>query len=279
LIQLELGVTSWDALSDALFRLRAFLIVVFGDIPAVSLLMRMKGHNAVFPCRMCKIQGIRNDTTKTLYVPLDRRNFAHDDDIYDAFSLPLRSHEEFLASAAEVDNARNDAEADRLSKKSGIKGTALLSSLSSLSFPTSFPFGFMHQIWENLIPNLVDLWTDNFKELDLSDAPFRIPPDAWEAIGADCSASGNTIPSAFGRRVPNIATTRTEFTAEAWCLFALHIAPALLRKRFRDKRYYVHFIELIQLLELCLQFEISTDDIGRIRTGFAKWVQDYERYV
>jgi hypothetical protein len=37
------------------FVLRAFLIILFGDIPAVSKLLEMKGHNAVTPCRACYI--------------------------------------------------------------------------------------------------------------------------------------------------------------------------------------------------------------------------------
>ncbi|KAF7343661.1 hypothetical protein MSAN_01987400 [Mycena sanguinolenta] len=53
------------------FKLHAFLILVFGDIPAVSMLMRMKGHNGYSPCRMCKIIGVPvpNSNGKTLCSP------------------------------------------------------------------------------------------------------------------------------------------------------------------------------------------------------------------
>jgi len=49
--------------------LRAYLVVVFGDIPAVLMLMHMKGHNGISPCRMCSIQGVRAPDGKTYYVP------------------------------------------------------------------------------------------------------------------------------------------------------------------------------------------------------------------
>jgi hypothetical protein len=38
--------------------LHAYLIVIFGDIPAISMIVHMKGHNGISPCHMCKIQGI-----------------------------------------------------------------------------------------------------------------------------------------------------------------------------------------------------------------------------
>ena len=54
LLQLEMGVSAFDAISNSVFLLHAYL-AVFGDIPAVSMIMRMKGHNAILPCRMCEI--------------------------------------------------------------------------------------------------------------------------------------------------------------------------------------------------------------------------------
>ena len=69
LLQLEIGVSAFDALLQSIFTLHAYLIVVFGDIPAVSLIMRMKGHNTIVPCRMCEIRGIRKPGAKTHYMP------------------------------------------------------------------------------------------------------------------------------------------------------------------------------------------------------------------
>ena len=57
-LQLELGVSAFDAITMAVFLLHAYLIVVFGNIPAVSMIMHMKGHNGRSPCCMCEIQGI-----------------------------------------------------------------------------------------------------------------------------------------------------------------------------------------------------------------------------
>jgi hypothetical protein len=59
----------------------------------------------------------------------------------------------------------------------------------------------------------------------------------------------------------------------------LYLGPVLLRRRFQNQKYYKHFIRLVRLLNVCLQFEITDDEIDEIRSGFIQWVQDYERYL
>ncbi len=74
LFRLARGIRSFDALERSFFTLHAYLLVVFGDIPAISMVMRMKGHNGASPCRMCEIRGLRtpDQPGTTHYVPLDR---------------------------------------------------------------------------------------------------------------------------------------------------------------------------------------------------------------
>ena len=40
----------FDVISQSLFLLHAYLILAFGDIPAITLIMRMKGQNGISPC-------------------------------------------------------------------------------------------------------------------------------------------------------------------------------------------------------------------------------------
>ncbi|KAF9034253.1 hypothetical protein BJ165DRAFT_1512670 [Panaeolus papilionaceus] len=58
-----------------------------------------------------------------------------------------------------------------------------------------------------------------------------------------------------------------------WTLF---IAPIVLRGRFPHKKFYDHFIVLINLLKLCLAYEITDEMLDEIEKGFQKWVQQYE---
>ena len=58
LYQLARGVHTYDALSKSMFYLRAFLILIFGDLPAISMLMKMKGVNGLSPCQAYTIKAI-----------------------------------------------------------------------------------------------------------------------------------------------------------------------------------------------------------------------------
>ena len=149
--------------------------------------MCMKGHNTVVPCRMCEIRGIRKPSTITHYVLLDCSFFPGSQDSYDPSALPLRNYASFLEQAEMVQSASTAKDFDRLSTQFGIKGLPLLSALSSLSFPTSFPYNFMHLIWANLIPNLILLWTGKFKDLDHDRQDYVVMPTGWSAIGREPS--------------------------------------------------------------------------------------------
>ncbi|KAJ3475772.1 hypothetical protein NLI96_g11613 [Meripilus lineatus] len=205
-LRLAVGVHTWDAYSDSFFQLCAFIILVFGDIPAISLLMRMKGHNGISPCCLCSIQGIPSQEARktTYYVPLDRSR--HPDAgtssprVYNASNLPMRTHAQFLSQAQEVESARTITEENHLAQIYGIKGVPVLSYLSSLSFPDSFPYDFMHLIWENVVKNLISLWTGQFKGLDEGREEYVLAPSVWKAIGEACNNSGQSIPSAYGPR-------------------------------------------------------------------------------
>ena len=91
LLQLEMGVSAFDAIMKAVFLLHAYLIVVFSNIPAVSMIMCVKGHNALLPCHICEIQGvcIPSSRATTHYVPLCRDNFLDLQDQYNSSALPL----------------------------------------------------------------------------------------------------------------------------------------------------------------------------------------------
>jgi hypothetical protein len=284
-MRLQHGVRAFDVLADELFLLRGYLLLIFGDIPAISMIMRMTGHNGFSPCRMCKILGVRipDSQNNTHYVPLDRSFYPSVADstsavtAYHGAELPLRTEAEMLSQAREVRDAPSKTQRGRLSKAYGIKGVSLFSNLKSLSFPLSFPYDFMHLIWENVIPNLILLWTGEFKGLDEGTGEYTFPSKVWEAIGEATAAAGSTIPSVFGVRPPNPAKHKSSYSAEAWSLWTLYLGPVLLRRRFRNQRYYKHFIQLVELLQICLQFEITTEEVQTVRDGFINWVDEYEK--
>ena len=99
-------------------------------------------------------------------MPLDRSFFPGSQDSYNSSALLLHNHASFFEQVEIVQSASTSKDFNTFSTKFGIKGVPLLSALSSLLFPTSSPYNFMHLIWANLISNLVLLWTGKFKDLD-----------------------------------------------------------------------------------------------------------------
>ena len=124
------------------------------------------------------------------------------------------NHTTFIEQANKVLAAATIGEAEELAKEHSIKGLSMLSGLGSLNFPLSFPFDFMHLIFENLIPNLVQHYTGTFKNLDCGTEDYLIPQEEWLKICAAGETSGDTIPTAFGARVPNLDTDHSSMTAE-----------------------------------------------------------------
>ena len=195
LFQLAAGVKTYNGLSNSHFNLRAFLLVVFGDFPAVSMLMKMKGVNGISPCRSCKIRAtqIPSDKNRTYYVPPS----------VDLTELG-RSHGELMAQAELIDKATTQAEAEEYAKEFGIKGRSMLSDIDSLCLPQSFPPDFMHVAWENVTKTLVTLWTGDYKGLSEGTRKYRTDNATWE-VGARGAASCSTIPSTFGPHIPNVS--------------------------------------------------------------------------
>ncbi|KAF8600272.1 hypothetical protein BDV93DRAFT_426295, partial [Ceratobasidium sp. AG-I] len=263
------------------FCLRAYLIACFGDMPAVAKLMCMKGHGAKVPCRACRIRGVRDvaSTNTKYYAPL-ARSFANNPDPIRPLDLPRRTHQEYIQQASDVEFSHNDAEEERRATRFGINGLSPLAHLLSIEFPGSFPHDFMHLIFENVIPTLLELWTRSKKYSAFGSGreDYILSKADWESIGAACHASGDTIPSAFGCRVPNLSDNSRRVTAEAKMIFTTLLAPALLHKKLK-RAYHRHFMQLVRLINLCLDFKITAEKIEELRKGFTEWVQEYERYV
>lgn len=250
-------------------------------MPAMAKMMRMKGHNGLKPCCACKIVGLRipNSHATTHYIPLNRTQHPDHGNtpIYDPANLPKRTDDKIRQQAHEVDNAPNKTQAGKLSTTFGINGSLYLYCLQSLVYPGCMPHDFMHLIWENLIPNLVAFWTSNFKDLDHSD--YKIDGKVWSAIGRAAAESGATIPSQFGAKIPDFSAHPFKMIAETWSFLTLSLAPILLHGKFSDTRSYMHFRKLVDLLELCMSWVISHEEINNLEKGFIEWVTEYEEFI
>lgn len=130
--------------------------------------------------------------------------------------------------------------------------------VSSLDFGSSCPWEWMHLFAENLIPNMLDMWTGRFKNSDPGSGNYQLDPDDWAAIGKETVEAMKSIPSQFVRHIGNIALDRSTFTAESYAFWFMYLAPHLLAGRFADIKYYQHAMDLIEIMHITLQFEFTS---------------------
>jgi hypothetical protein len=272
-----IGVRTYDAVDDEMFDLRVFSPYGCGDMPAVATVYTGgKHHNAKVPCRCCPIQGVRmqNSNNRIHYLPIQRPPDYPPSGLA-AIQLPLRTHVEYLRQAKQVDLAGTTTESDALAKQFGINRTPITARIPGVRFPWSFPFDFMHLL-ENMLENYTLLISGEFKGLDAGHEDYILPKHVWDEIGVATVTGNHTIPSAFGRSIPNIAQDRTFFTAEAYLVWWTLFAPILLRDRFSHQKYYTHFTLFLSIINQCLDFQSTRSQRDQLRHNIAKWYSEYE---
>ncbi|KAI0088515.1 hypothetical protein BDY19DRAFT_985436 [Irpex rosettiformis] len=134
----------------------------------------------------------------------------------------------------------------------------------------------MHLIWENVVKNLMLLWSDGYKSLDTGREDYSFYPTVWEAVGAATIESGNTILSQFGPRAPDVANDKIFWTADFRSMWFIYVGPVLLTCRFTKQKYYRHFTDLVKLIQCYMQWEYNESDVDFIQNGFVLWVKEYK---
>ncbi|CAE6451722.1 unnamed protein product [Rhizoctonia solani] len=198
------------------FVLRAFLITLFGDIPAVSKILSLKGHNAKTPCRA--------------------EEEAHPED------LPLRTHDSFLEDYNAIEQAPTKAAQKALAQRFGINARPVFSRLRSLDLSTCAPYDAMHLLFENLVPNMINHWFGTFKALDEGAGNYTIPLEGCIKIGRLTAKAARTTPSAFVCTLPDIFEDRDLYKAEAYSYWFQYLGAVLLEE-WLPQEYYEYVTE------------------------------------
>ncbi|KAF8574457.1 hypothetical protein K439DRAFT_1372420 [Ramaria rubella] len=265
-----------------MFLLCAYLLMKVGDMQAFKANQYIKGPNTFSPCQVCRIQGCRNPTLhKNYYYPLmaPAEGAVGIDHMppqsWYPCKLPPHTDQGYKNSIAFIQAGDTQTEHDHRAKMQGINGKSILVYLPGFSRSASGPHEWMHLILKQLVPGMVDLWTDRFKGLNKGEGAYQIPRALWELIGRETAAACPTIPAVFCRTLPNIATECYLFTAEARVFWTINLAPCLLEGQLADK-YYQHFLMFIDIMKICLQVVITEEEIDVLEDMIIKWVQDYE---
>lgn len=205
------GVQTFNCRTNNLFLLRGYLLVKIGDMIDIKSNQYLKGPNGFSPCRRCRIQGCCDPSHRQshYYFPLTapadavRLDYSLAKD-WDPYSLPLRTEQGFKKALKCITSAGTKKEQSRLQTVYGINGQSILVDLPGFSRIQSLPHDFMHLMFENIIPGLVELWSGRFKGLDEGDEDYQLPQKIWETIGEETAAASVTIPACFVSALPNI---------------------------------------------------------------------------
>lgn len=239
----------------------------------------MTGHMGVSPCLKCKTRGVRDveNGKRTYYCPLHQPHIdGQPARTWNLRQLEPRTHDDFLQAVKELDEAPNKTHRAQLAKWWGISGRSYILDMPGTCMIRSCGIDGMHLYFENIAPTVTKIWVfPTFKGLDQGTGSYVLSEAVWAEVGQEIVAANKTIPSAFVRSMPNIATEMSSFTAEAWSFWICYQAPILLRDRLPTP-YYSHLLLLGDIILNSLQLEISRADLQQLREDCIKWVQDYE---
>ena len=275
--ELAYGIQTFNTLQQVLFKMHAYIILKSGDIVAIKCFLNIKGHNSIYPCRSFKVQAVRG-LGKTHYMPLHPPS-QHCSKRALYRLAPLRHHKDFSDVNKRISTVKSKTKKAKIAKQTGIKGLPSLRHVRYLDYAWLSAWEWFHLFLENIIPNLVDFWTGQFKGLGTGREDFKIAPEIWQEIGMETAASVWHIPSTFVRALTNIATDRSLFTAESWGFWFIHLAPKLLEGCFAKRKYYTHMCELVEIMKVTLQFSIPLKQLDDIEARMIDWVQKYEKYA
>jgi len=139
--QLAYGIPTFDAATQTMFDLHAYIILKLGDIIAIQKFLSIKGVNGLFPCQSCKIKAVRGPGKThypALHPPRDRE--PSDGTIWKAKMLPMRRHEDFYITVNEIKHAPSKAAKDKIAKETGIRDLPALQRVQSIDYAHSIPW-------------------------------------------------------------------------------------------------------------------------------------------
>ena len=275
--RLESGfpVTDWEGNRRDV---RLFLLFVTADLPALSKVIRTRGHNALSPCRFCEVQGTYDDDRKTYYYPSaveesknqHRRSvFWRPERIFALRRTPSGLKKDFC----KIKRCEGKGSREELSKLKGLHGEAKIFRFCSCLIPfASFPIDIMHLFYENIAPYMWNYLAGGSPEG--TSAPFFLT--STEQVGIDLLESGKFIPSTFGRRPRNIVLHAKRFKAEEWRSFVLLYSSALLTGRLQEK-YIAGWKHFVTVCKLCSLPHPTREEVRTIKRCALQFYLHFEK--
>ena len=260
---LRRGVTAYDAYHEQLFQLKAHIVSVSGDTPAIAMMMRMKGSNARLPCRFCFLQGEYCTEARHMYYP-------H----YAEFLIVLKPRSSMLRDMYRVAAADNE----ELRKATGYNGIpGLIRLRHSINFPYSFGQDPMHLL-SNVCALMFSHWTVSSMpkpEFEDEEHCYVLSNRTWEEIGEEQVNCRRVISSSLARTPRSIWTHHRSYKAKEWESWLFLFSVPLLVGRLPD--YCLQHWKLLKdAFSLLYQTQISRAEAQEARKLLIDFVLQYE---
>lgn len=241
---------------------------------------KSKGSNAIRGCLECTIVGVRDHERKgtthyrALKLPnnLDLARFPKATDS-DPLKLSKRTSKDYLLQGKAVELS---ADQDFASAAYGMNGVPILSRLSSIDVLLSFPNEYLHLLPLNNCKNLFKLLCGEFKDLDEGIERYQFFEGGRAECGRRVVAAQRTMPTLFGRAIPNPDTDLHLWTGSDFSSFFQFYAPWALRDQI-PKAAYDHVLSLHRIMNRINLRSITRVQLTELRVWIAKFVQEWER--
>lgn len=238
-----------------------------------------KGSNAICGCLECRIVGVRDVNApgtchyRPTTVPddLDLGVFPRARN-WDPFHLDKRTSRDYLLDARMVELSENRADA---SKRVGIRGVPLLSTLPGFDIILSCPNEYLHLLPLNNCKNLIKMWCGTFG-LPEGKEKYQFLPGGLKECGRRIVAARSMMPTLFGRPIPDPSESLHLWTGSDYSSFFQFYAPWALRDLLPSAAYD-HAVLLWRIMNRINQRSITYDEIDEVERWIAEFVLEWER--
>ncbi|OAD81231.1 hypothetical protein PHYBLDRAFT_73842 [Phycomyces blakesleeanus NRRL 1555(-)] len=222
-----------------LYRSKVYLLLAFGDIPAVADMAHIGSHTSLFGCRFCEIKG---------KCPTNRRHGMYFDDI----SAWLRPLEDF-----KVGNPSKN-----------IYQPSIYTQLSTFSGSSFFALDELHLIARGIGKFVYDLitvtltketkfyYTHPDNTLNTTEYPFHIPRADLVTIGNCITSSRKYIFTSFQGSFDNVFAKIDGTLTVDWLDFLLYLVPTLFVPYLPNRAVKTALLSLTLTSELLDEMEL-----------------------
>lgn len=276
------GIWTWDAIDSSYFVLRAYIVMILGDMLGSAKLSGMAGHLAIYGDRFSMVKAARSNTakgSKFLYYKMDATEPTNQYNpgriVYELANIPYRTETEYWKIIAELNQAPTKGRRAAIVTQTGVSRMPLCAAGRAFLHPTYFPIDPFHLFYENCMTFIWDLWTLNSKP----DEIFHIKPDMAATLGQLIANATTTLPPSFCGpiRDPHLKRNSQYKIYEWMALLHWYLIPLGIELQF-DKAVLDNFAHFVEGVESAMTIaDRSEAEINKMFSLFADFIDRFEK--